>query len=238
MILFYILESDNPFEAWIKTIFLVFNKGKFQNGIWELSNLSVIIKNPLKRDKTIKKAYFNFVERKYIERALKKMIGTSKFHGKESYWMRLTNWNGKVNQIQNVVKRLSETPGSKHCSCLIEHPESLNSLVIMDPNQDWKKNGFMNVQPCLIAIDFKIRQNQLNISAFFRSQLALEISLIDYLCLGKYLNYVVNELKNYRKFDNNLEIGTIISHTASSFLYSDSKKKIPDILNLFNMDNF
>lgn len=241
MIILFIIESDNPFEAWIKTIKTVYENGQYESGIWELNNLIILIDNPMKKDKFIQKVYYEVVDKKYIERALNKMIGTRKLRGKDSYWMRLTNWDGKINQIENVIKRLSETPGSKHCSCMVINPQyddTFNfSLVVMNPKKDWKKQGFMNLQPCLIAIDFKLRQNYLNLTAFFRSQLAFEISLIDYLCLGNYLHFVVTKMNHSERIKYNLKIGKVICHTNSSFVYSKSKNQIPRVLSRFKNNN-
>lgn len=70
-----------------------------------------------------------------------------------SYGIRLRNFEG-VDQIAASIEKLRKRPGSKAVT-----------ISLINPTHD-----FVGHMPCIIALDPKIRDNQLTLTAFFRSQ--------------------------------------------------------------------
>lgn len=208
--------SVNPSEAWLKSLELVSLEGKGIGGIIESENLVNYIQNPIRIDARIEEVHDQFALATSVKRAKFLMLRKGTRRGKATYYERLTNWDGRTNQINKVVERISEKPNSKHLSC-----------CIIDPSVDWKKRGFMPSQPCLLAIDFRLRHNLLNLTAFFRSQDMLNVAYTDFKALGDYLRIVADRLRSLKdnhKFTG-IRIGNAVCHTTSAFIYARDKQK-------------
>lgn len=217
----HIVSSENPSDAWVKSLGVLAKDGKKNGQIIELMNLVNHIKNPIQVDREVEGICKMFVSAKSIRRATSTMLKVGAYRGKTTYWERLTNWHGNVNQLKMVTERILEKPNSKHLSC-----------SILDPSRDWKKRGFMPSQPCLLAIDFRFRGGVLSLTAFFRSQDVFNIAYTDFKALGTYLQSVASGLgplsRSHAK--SKIEIGELVCHTTSAFMHPKDLKKVLEVL--------
>ncbi len=108
---------------------------------------------------------------------------------KNSYWGRMTNWENKVNQFENVIKMLKAGKNTKRCE-----------MIVYNPIYDMKS---MFKQPCLLAIDIKPRGKDLYLTGTFRSQRITKAGYADFMALinmGKWLadecGYNLKEVTN------------------------------------------
>lgn len=215
------LYSRDCFEAWINSLNAICSKGIRTGEIIELLNLVNHIQDPIMIDDLCEATYRNYIPEKSIKRATTLLLKKGTYRGKATYWERLTNWHGTVNQLAMVVDRLSKKPRSKHLSC-----------SIIDPATDWRTRGFMPSQPCLLAIDFRFRRGRLTLTGFFRSQDILNIGYTDFKALGKYLQAVVKELRASQKSRaiRFIKEGDLICHTTSAFIYAKDRRRAAKVL--------
>jgi thymidylate synthase len=94
----------------------------------------------------------------------------------DSYWGRMVAWQGKFNQVENVIKILKTGMAVKRCE-----------LIIFDPSRD-SRNPYS--QPCMLAIDIKPRNGKLYLTSILRSNRVSKSGYADYSALinmGKFL---------------------------------------------------
>src|SRR3989338_5761033 len=140
-------------QAWLKTCQHIFTKGQLINDgdqkLREMLHFALEIKQPSFKDKIIEKygdkqmidwMLSNFLEQKRVPE-LKNAL---------SYGTRLFNYNGK-DQIQWVINKLNEKRETKGATI---------PLILQDDE---------SYIPCVSALDFKIRDDKLMITAFCRS---------------------------------------------------------------------
>ena len=218
------ITSVSPGIAWLEVVKSVYQKGLRFNNTREITNLYVVIETPTIVNQDIEDMYYRIVPKSSIERVQSTMFNEGKYRGKTTYWSKLTSWQGEVNQIQQVVDRIAQTPGSKHLSC-----------TVLDPKQDWKKHGYMNIQPCLSSMEFRVRNGKLHLTALFRSQDVFKIGYIDYIALRDYSRKVIEgvQKKNPVAFSK-LEVGSITSLTVTAFIYRDDFPLIHEMLKKFS----
>lgn len=134
-----------------------------------------------------------------------------------SYWGRMTNWENKFNQFENVVNILKQGKNTKRCEMIVYHP-----------TYDAKK---MFRQPCLLTIDFKPRGKDLYMTANFRSQRITKSGYADYSALinmGEYLAEECNiNLKRITNIACSLHLGgkenNELENTKKILKYFDGK---------------
>jgi thymidylate synthase len=213
-----IIYSRNCFEAWINSLSALCSKGIRTGGIIEILNLVNHIQNPTEIDGSSEATYRKYASQKSIKRATTLLLGKGRYRGKITYWERLTNWHGKVDQLAMVVDRLSSKPQSKHLTC-----------SVIDPETDWKTRGFMPSQPCLLAIDFRLRGQRLNLTGYFRSQDIMNIGYTDFRGLSKYLQTVTSDLHRSPKA-RSVQVGDLTCHTTSAFVNAKDLHKAEKVL--------
>lgn len=99
-----------------------------------------------------------------------------KEHWYDSYWGRMVSWQGKFNQVENVIKILKTGMAVKRCE-----------LIIFDPSKD-ARNPYS--QPCMLMIDLKPRNGKLYLTSVLRSNRVSKSGYADYTALiemGKFL---------------------------------------------------
>lgn len=103
-------------------------------------------------------------------------------------------------QVEGVVKKLKEQPLSRQC-------------VIVN----WKVEDLTNpVPPCLMSVQFLIRQGQLHAFYYIRSS-DVPIKLKDDLRFCKFIAQHV--LENLEREYPNLQLGTLTYHLGSAHMY-------------------
>ena len=125
------------------------------------------------------------------------------------YGLRLRNYLG-INQIDKVVEKLNRKPESKSAT-----------IVIMDPKVDF--NGHM---PCIVTLDFKIREGKLLATAFFRSQDVGKKMYADILSLGKIQKEVGEKTRT--------KPGKLKIFISSAHIYETEFNKVKELLQNVN----
>lgn len=117
------------------------------------------------------------------------------------YGTRLRDFRG-VDQIDKIVAKLQKNPDVKSAS-----------LSLMDPSVDF--NGHM---PCIIALDFKIRNKKLYLTGFFRSQDIGKKFYADILALGAIQDEVAQKL--------NTNKGNVKIFISSAHIYETDFERV------------
>jgi len=197
-----IFFAKTPGEAWKKAVKLVMSKGKLitneKETLKECLHVIISIKNPLKSDKILKKFVdkdlLKFMEKNFLKCEPVKDWGYS-------YGSRIFNFRG-VNQVDEVVKKLSKKPESKSAV-----------IILSDPLCD-----FQTHTPCLSILDFKIRGGKLLTTAFFRSQDVGKKIYADIIMIGKISKIIADRLR--------IKLGSLILVIVSAHIYKKDWAKI------------
>lgn len=179
----YNISSESPDDAWIQASNFVLNNGVNQGDLIEVLNGIITIKtSELKVNENFDINFRKIFGDDRIDYASSvtfvqptidvdgKFIYTPiKEKWNDTYFGRMVNFQGKFNQIENVISILKKGINVKRCE-----------LIIYDPIIDAKN---MYKQPCLLAIDIKPRNKQITLTAFFRSQAISKSGYADYTAL-------------------------------------------------------
>jgi thymidylate synthase len=156
-------------SAWLSAAnYVVKNGHDVKDGgenLKEVLDLFITVDNANEHDKIIEK----FADPEMIDWMVNKNFG-----GKEPvlnwgycYGMRFDNFNG-VNQIQEIEEKLAKNPEAKSATISLTKPEV----------------DFQGHMPCIVALDFKLREGKLLLTGFFRSQDIGKKFYADILALG------------------------------------------------------
>jgi len=121
------------------------------------------------------------------------------------YGTRLRDFGG-VNQIERIVDKLKKNPEAKSAT-----------VSLMDSSIDF--DGHM---PCIVALDFKIREDKLHLTGFFRSQDIGKKFYADILALGAIQNEVSQKL--------NIVNGNVKIFIASAHIYETDFTKVNEFI--------
>ncbi len=191
-------------KAWIKSLQIILDHGTNEKDnnvpIKEVIQLAVVIDNAIKEDKIVQK----FGDSSMIEWMKGNFLTIIPINLGYSYGKRLTDFDG-VNQIDRVIKKLRDKPESKGAT-----------MTFLKPTEDTKHI------PCICVIDFKLRNNKLISSAFFRSQDIGKKFYADALCLGEIQAKIAKEL--------GVSVGSLVFFIASAHIYESDLPKITTTL--------
>ena len=76
--------------------------------------------------------------------------------------------------------------------------------------------------PCICSIDFKIRNNKLNTTAFFRSQDIGKKVYADMISLTKIASLIADSVK--------ADVGFLVLHIASAHIYESDMKRVNSLV--------
>ena len=169
----------------------------------ELTNVLLISSNPSGSDPVIEK----FADKNMINFMLGNFLDKKPvLDWGYSYGMRLFDYNG-ADQLQRVIDKLKKNKESKSAT-----------VDLMDPLKDGKH------VPCICTIDFKIRDNKIQCSAFFRSQDVGKKIYADIISLGELMKQV-SQGAGYA-------VGTLHIFIASLHIYEkDVNDKVLPLIN-------
>ena len=122
-----------------------------------------------------------------------------------SYGQRMYDFDGHYNQFEKIAEKLIKNPESKSAT-----------ISFMYPGHDDKH------MPCIVALDFKIRNGRLNGSAFFRSQDAGKKFYADIMCMGEILRRLAERI--------NLPVGELNIFIASLHIYENDFEMVEGII--------
>lgn len=164
--------------------------------IKEILNMVVDITNPLRWDKFVK----NAVESRMIKWMQKNFFGQNIIPDwGYNYGQRLFNYN-KINQIKTIINKLKTDPAAKSAT-----------ITLMKPGFD------LSHVPCLVGLDFKIRNGRLLLTGFFRSQDIYNKMYADLFCLAKIQKKVAGQL--------NIRVGILSVYIVSAHIYGKDLMK-------------
>jgi thymidylate synthase len=188
------VSEDTLGECWIKSVKTVMNNGQdfFDEDvkIKEVLGLSVEIKNPNLDDNII----YEYGDKNIINRMLKKFSKGIVMNDRPfTYGECIYNKNG-IDQFEWLVNRLKSKKETKSATI---------SLLTEGNNQA--------ILPCLTTIDVKIRNNQLILQFFFRSQNIFGRQYANLLALTKLQSDLAKRCS--------VEVGKIQGYIASAHIY-------------------
>lgn len=205
----YFIEAGNLEKAWKEVLRTVWNSGKeieSQEGkTKEILNLMVHIRKPLQKEI---KGYPLGPEE--LENYAESLVHPKLGHNAEyTYGLRLRVRGDRiVDQVEQVVKKLKESPNTRR-----------TVAVLWVPEIDGKKESG---QPCIISIDFKIRDDKLHLSAVMRSNDMYGAVPSNWYGLAKLNEFVASEV--------GVESGPITTLSHSAHIYSTDYSSIKDII--------
>ncbi|MCL4379420.1 thymidylate synthase [Candidatus Marsarchaeota archaeon] len=189
-----IIEAATPGLLWKQAAKKVYSEGSEimdgQERLKELTSVTLIISNPTGEDQIMQK----FADRKMVDFMLGNFLKQdSVLDWGYSYGKRLFNYNG-INQMDRVIKKLNGNKESKSAT-----------IDLINPLEDVKH------VPCICTLDFKIRDNKIQCSAFFRSQDAGKKIYADIISIGKLMKIIAKETK--------YDVGVLHIFIASLHIY-------------------
>lgn len=109
----------------------------------------------------------------------------------------------KVDQLAETIVRLNNNIRSRRAT-----------MITWDPARD----SMSDEVPCMIMVDFKIRDDKLHTTGIWRSHDIFGAYVANFIALRKLAMYVVNELKvNFGRVD--LKVGPITTQSVSAHIY-------------------
>lgn len=226
-----IITAKSIPQLWCKTLQTIKSEGQKVSGIQEIPNLVMVLTDDFKVDSP---------GGKFFDRNFRKIFGDERIDyaasvtyvrpskgltgewiyeqnapnvkWTNSYWGRLTNFAGEVNQIEAAIKKLD----GKNTKMI--------SLSVYDPKSDHRK--VMGGVPCLSSLDLKPRNKKLDITAFFRSMRFSKAGYADVKALC--------DLGNYLCERSGMEMGslTLIATSGHIFYSGDEFRNSNELLEL------
>src|SRR3989344_8329901 len=168
----------------------------------EVMNVFLTVESPSGSDPILEK----FADQAMVDWMRKNFLSLDPVaNWRYSYGQRFTDYYG-IDQIKGIIEKLKKNPESKSAT-----------ITLMDPKGD---GGHI---PCIVALDFKIRDGKLMTTAFFRSQDVGKKIYADIICLGEIAQKIANEV--------NAQNGELNILIVSLHLYEEDRDKINQLLN-------
>ncbi len=215
------IAGENASETWAKAASFLIQKGEKTGELSkEVMNLVSIVRDPSKTYKEVDELFIRHVGMKWIQKGSSCVFPMatspkkkSNRHWAKSYWGRLTRYRERIDQLNFVIRRLSDKPLSKQLSCVVFDPE-------IDMQCDRPFNPSM---PCLVAIDLKFRNGKLNLFAMFRSHDFGRKAYGNYIGLGRLLGTLCDQ--------TGYEMGEIVCYSISAHIRAKELHLIEALLN-------
>lgn len=196
-------EAKSLGEAWLKAMNLVMSEGEYINDedimLKEIRNLYITIDDVSEEDNIIvkygDKDRIELMKKKYFTCGL---VGNYKI----DYGSYIFNNNG-INQFEWLCQRLKNKPESKSATISL-HRAGEDKLT------------------CLSLLDFKLRDNKIDMTAVYRSQNIYSSHLGNIIALRKLQKNLANEI--------NAEVGKVELIALSAHIYEYDYEKANSIL--------
>jgi len=202
-----IIKASKIGEAWKKSLLEIYKRGEIidddKGKIKELLDFLIIVRR-IEEDDPIIKEYANKEAIEWMKKNFEKTEPINNWG--YSYAQRLYNFLG-INQIESIVQKLKKNPVAKSAT-----------ISLMLPSDDTKHI------PCLVALDFKIRNKKLITTAFFRSQDIGKKIYADALVIKLLAGKIAEALS--------IPIGEFVFFIKSAHFYLDDLEQLKDILKL------
>ncbi|KKT48979.1 MAG: hypothetical protein UW41_C0014G0023 [Candidatus Collierbacteria bacterium GW2011_GWC2_44_18] len=191
--------------AWQTALKCVDEEGhKVKDGVKDLKevmNVFLTVENPDQSDLILEK----FADQAMVDWMRKNFLSLEPVaNWGYSYGQRFTDYYG-IDQIAGIVEKLKKNQESKSAT-----------ITLMDPKGD------VGHMPCIVALDFKIRDGKLMTTAFFRSQDVGKKIYADIICLGEISKKIADAVNT-----KNGELNILI---VSLHLYEEDRDKFTPVL--------
>jgi thymidylate synthase len=197
---------ESPFKLWEELTKYCIEEGMLRRDdenaeIIELLAVPFHIKFPLNRETEIER-YCN------QEMIANTIINFTEFNPKVRY---------KYRPSERIFGKLDESPYNKIKNLLIGKPESKKATISILKDTDLQ-NGHV---PCIVTIDFKVRDGLLNLYYFARSQDVFKRSYADNIALAQIQKLLAAEL--------DIDIGILSGYIASAHIYKSDLELISSL---------
>lgn len=191
--------------AWQSALKMVLEEGRnVKDGdkdLQEVVNVFLTVHDPISSDIILEK----YADPAMIDWMRKNFLSTEPVaNWGYSYGQRITDHHG-VNQIESAIEKLRKNPEAKSATITLMSPE-----------------GDHNHMPCIVALDFKIRDGKLMTTAFFRSQDVGKKIYADIICIGE-IGKKIADVVTVPNGDLNILI-------VSLHFYEEDRAKITQLL--------
>jgi len=200
------IKTETIGEAWLKSCKEIFQKGsKFKDSdkeIRELLDLLVTITKPDIKDEILEK----YGDKESIKWMLSNFLEIKKVPELKNAWSygkRILDYQGK-NQLNWVIEKLKNKPETKAATIAMILPDDEPYI------------------PCVSAMDFKIRNNNLRVTGMCRAIDFGNKVYANLLALKEIQSKIAKELK--------IEAGEITMYCISAHIYSQDYDKIKNII--------
>jgi len=136
----------------------------------------------------------------YLEEYVRQMIYESSSDFTYTYGNRLRRYGIGLDQLDHVVHTLTREPESRRAVA-----------VIYDPEEDMNSDSV----PCMNLLDFKIRNERLHLTAYFRSHDVYAAYPANIFALARLMEYVIAQIDGGRK----IRIGTLNVVSNKAHIY-------------------
>ncbi len=162
------LSARTTGEAWLKAMIEVSEHGQpIHDGeqlLQESLNIFLTIEEPLAHDPLLDRyadpTMLDWMRANFLQRRALPEWGYS-------YGQRFFDYDG-LNQVEQVIEKLKKNPDSKSATITLMHP-----------------TGDKKHMPCIVALDFKLRDGRLMTTGYFRSQDVGKKIYADIICIAE-----------------------------------------------------
>lgn len=208
----HIVEARSIDELWFKSMRAIMEHGTKISGIQEISNLIMVLTDRFaassKFDSLFRKRFgderidyassVTFVKPKKAMNGWLYSQNNPKAKWTETYWGRMWNWQGEVNQIEAAIKKLS---GGKNTKMI--------SISVYDPKSDHRK--VMGGVPCMTSMDIKPRNGKLDFTVMFRSMRLTKSGYGDFHALCELAKWIAERA--------NVQVGSLTLIATSGHIF-------------------
>lgn len=215
------VEGKTIAETWVKIIHLIKNTGTIRptayDGKWqELIDLMAVVTNEPTGFYFPEPNYLP-ISRSFLQEYISQILDDAPHQEgiKYTYGQRLRSHFGK-DQVEQVISRLIADINSARAV-----------MSLWDVNQD----GGSSSPPCLNHIWVRVVNNELSLSATFRSNDMFSAWCANAMGLFELQKHILEEIN--KRSDHNLFIGPLITISQSAHIYDDCWENAQDIIQTY-----
>lgn len=200
----YFIYGIEPKNVWKRGLHLILKKGSVVDDergtkTKEIIDLMTRIENPFGE-------YPKEIRDKMLEEYGNTLLTSENKGFSYTYGERLRNWNGLVDQVDAIIKRINNNRNTRRAIA-----------TTWIPTIDFNTEEV----PCMMLVDFKLR-DRLELTAVFRSH--------DFYGAYPYNLYALSKLLEYVSDKTNAEKGGITMLSISAHIYLNDLKNVEAIL--------
>jgi thymidylate synthase len=214
----YIYDNKSVFRTWVKILDLIMRFGnlKFSEyGIVQKEYLNLVVTLGLYGEKyELEEEFFEFIEKGNFEKHVKQIFNPQKPKAVDyTYGERFFNHRSGKNQIDYIIKKLSQAPYSRR------------ALAV---SWDHSKDQNIESPPCIIGVQGIITENFYNHTVVIRSNDMFKAWPVNFVAQIELAEYILNEINTKARTD--FKLGNITSISVSAHIYQTDFERASKIL--------